>query len=488
MWNTVRAQKTTAQPPISSLAADDTDVSVRIRDVSKMYRIYNRPPDRLKEMLFSRFGKHYGREFWALRQLSVDLHRGESLAIIGRNGSGKSTLLQMIAGTLAPTTGQIQVRGRVAALLELGGGFNPQFTGRENVFLKGAILGLSRQEIARRFDEIAAFADIGDFIEQPVKLYSSGMYIRLAFAVATCVDPEVLLVDEALAVGDVFFRQKCYRRLEEMREKGMALVLVTHSMPDVEQYCKHALLLDRGRMAFYGDASEAVKRYYLMEQEGRALPATSPRKDNSSINGDWGGASVEWPDANAFIDLSRVAQVSNGWARCTGVAICDDRGRRCRSFQQGQTLSLFYEFEMLRDIEVPIGGVVMKNDKDIIVHGKNTLQYASQVPPAVPQGSVLRFRQDIVLDIAVGEYSFEVGLATIGRDAYELRTMMTSGELHHRIARICHLPAAGTFAVLPRKDDTVRPPHHGLANLPGECMVTLSLPKTMHTPEKEAII
>src|SRR5829696_2572400 len=189
------------------------EVAISVRGAGKMHRIYDRPQDRLKQMLW-RGRRQYGREFWALRDVSFELRRGEMMGIIGRNGSGKSTLLQIIAGTLTPSEGEVTVNGRVAALLELGSGFNPEFTGRENVFLNGSILGISREEIQQRFDDIAAFADIGGFIEQPVKTYSSGMLVRLAFAVQASIEPDVLIVDEALAGGDVFFRQKCYRRLE----------------------------------------------------------------------------------------------------------------------------------------------------------------------------------------------------------------------------------------------------------------------------------
>jgi lipopolysaccharide transport system ATP-binding protein len=189
------------------------DIAVSVHNVNKRYLLYDRPQDRLKQSLFWRFGKSYGREFWALRDISFEIRRGEALGIIGRNGAGKSTLLQIIAGTLQPTSGVVHVSGRVAALLELGSGFNLEFTGRENVYLNGAILGFSRGEMEQRFDEIAAFADIGDFMDQPVKLYSSGMFVRLAFAVQACVEPDVLIVDEALAVGDVVFHQKCYARL-----------------------------------------------------------------------------------------------------------------------------------------------------------------------------------------------------------------------------------------------------------------------------------
>jgi lipopolysaccharide transport system ATP-binding protein len=452
---------------------------IQVGGAGKMYRMYDQPQDRLKQMLFARFGRRYGHEFWALRGVSLEVAPGERVGIIGRNGSGKSTLLQMIAGTLSPTEGEVVVAGRVAALLELGSGFNPEFTGRENVLLNGAILGLTAREMEARMAEIVAFADIGEFLDQPVKVYSSGMFVRLAFAVATTVDADVLLIDEALAVGDVFFQQKCYQRLESLRARGVAIVLVSHSMADIEQFCDRAMLLDHGEVAFLGTASEAVKRYYLVEQQERAArtgaPASSASGPPASADGD--RSELGWPAPDAFLDIAGVPQVSNGWARCAGVAICDQNGRACHVFEQGATATFFYEFELLQDIEVPIGGVVIQNRKAVLVHGKHTMQHDSAVPLAVPVGSRLRFRQDITLDVEIDEYTFEVGLAAIGHDAYARRHLYSHQDLATSIVRLCHLPQVGRFAVTMRRE--ARPVHllhHGVANLPGQCRVTLVAP------------
>ena len=236
-------------------ARRDPEYAIRIKGASKYFPIYDTPRDRLKQMvmarlhrLFGRAPRPYHREFWALNEVSFDIRRGETVGIIGRNGAGKSTLLQIISGTLAPSSGEVATRGRIAALLELGAGFNPEFSGRENVFMNGAILGLSHEEVARRFDEIAAFADIGEFIDQPVKTYSSGMYVRLAFAVQACVDPEILIVDEALAVGDIGFQYKCFKRMEALREKGVTILMVTHSTGSILEYADRCIVLDGGRV------------------------------------------------------------------------------------------------------------------------------------------------------------------------------------------------------------------------------------------------
>ena len=237
-----------------------SEVVVRTHELGKCYHIYDRPSDRLKQTLF-RGRRQFYREFWALRGVSLEVSKGQSVGIIGRNGSGKSTLLQLLAGTLTRTTGDISIHGRVSALLELGTGFNPEFTGRENVFLNGAILGISREEMESRFDAIARFADIGDFIDQPTKTYSSGMLVRLAFSVSINVDPEILIVDEALAVGDAGFKFKCLERLEDLTASGVTLLFVSHSTEEVKTFCNHAMYLEGGVVKARGSPEEVTELY-----------------------------------------------------------------------------------------------------------------------------------------------------------------------------------------------------------------------------------
>lgn len=246
------------------------ETAIGVSDLGKCYHIYNAPRDRLKQFVLPRLQRlarirqqHYFREFWALKDVTFEVKKGESVGIIGRNGSGKSTLLQMIAGTLAPTQGGVEINGRIAALLELGSGFNPEFTGRENVIMNAAVLGLSPDEIASRFSEIAAFANIGDFIEQPVKTYSSGMLVRLAFAVSVCVQPDILIIDEALAVGDMAFQFKCLDRLHQLIANGTTLLFVSHDISLVRSFCDMALLLDRGEAAAFGPSLEVTETYLM---------------------------------------------------------------------------------------------------------------------------------------------------------------------------------------------------------------------------------
>jgi lipopolysaccharide transport system ATP-binding protein len=245
-----------------------SEVAIKVENLSKCYQIYDQPGDRLRQFVMPRFQRacgrqprQYFREFWALKNISIEVKRGETVGIIGRNGSGKSTLLQMICGTLNPTQGSIQTHGRIAALLELGSGFNPEFSGRENVYMNGAVLGLSKEEIDSRFDSIVEFAEIGDFIEQPVKIYSSGMLVRLAFAVAINVDPEILIVDEALSVGDELFQRKCFSRIDAIREAGATILFVSHSGTQVVELCDRVILLDAGEFLASGVPKQMVGRY-----------------------------------------------------------------------------------------------------------------------------------------------------------------------------------------------------------------------------------
>lgn len=247
------------------------DIAIEVKNIGKSYNIYTRPEDRLKQSLIPRLQQligrpahRYFREFWALRDVSFDVRKGETVGIIGRNGSGKSTLLQIICGTLSPTSGTVHAHGRIAALLELGSGFNPQFTGRENVYLNGAILGLSNEEIDARFNDIAGFADIGEFIEQPVLTYSSGMVVRLAFAVQAMVDPDILVVDEALSVGDEKFQRKCFARIEELKRKGTSILFVSHSGPQIVELCDRALLLEQGERLLFKQPLQVVRAYQKM--------------------------------------------------------------------------------------------------------------------------------------------------------------------------------------------------------------------------------
>ena len=246
---------------IPQSSVDDTEIAISVRNLSKKYQLYETPKQRLKEALHP-FRKKYHNEFWALNNISFDVKRGETIGIIGRNGSGKSTLLQIICGTMVPSLGEVKVNGRVSFLLELGAGFNPEFTGKDNVYMNASIMGLSREETDARYEKIATFADIGDFINQPVKIYSTGMYLRLAFACSINVDPDILVVDEALAVGDFMFQYKSYQKIKSFQEQGKTVALVTHSPQAVYEHCTKALLLEEGNLIICSEDVKAVITQY----------------------------------------------------------------------------------------------------------------------------------------------------------------------------------------------------------------------------------
>lgn len=455
--------------------------AIRVRDLSKCYEIYDRPQDRLKQSIYPRLQrftgrepKTYYREFWALKDVSFDVDKGEAVGIIGRNGAGKSTLLQIICGTLTPTSGQVEVNGRVAALLELGAGFNPDFTGRENVYVNAAILGFSKEQVNAKFRNIAEFAEIGKFMDQPVKTYSSGMFVRLAFAVQVCVEPDILVVDEALAVGDVFFRQKCYARLQHLRNLGAAILLVSHSMTDIEQYCERAVLLDQGSSRFIGPSSEATKHYYLLHQaeRGKVQAQADVPMDASDKTPDHDA--ITRPPVEAFLDLTGKAQVSNGQARCTGVALCNADGNPCNVFRQGDKAVFYAEFELSSTIGVPIFGIVIANDRGIIVHGKNSWQYDQEAPQHLASGSKLACQQEIQLSLGPGEYAFEIGLASVSATDWKNRKHISHDEFSMRHERLCHIPNVGHFSIgFALKAGFAILTHHGIADLPGKILIAL---------------
>lgn len=464
------------------------EIVIDARNLRKRYEIYAAPRDRLKQLVLPRihqsvhravaaFGgekssapPQYYREFWALNDVSFQVRRGETLGIIGRNGSGKSTLLQILAGTLAPTSGDVRVVGRIAALLELGSGFNPEFTGRENVYLNGRILGLTHKEIDARYEEIVAFADIGDFVEQPVKTYSSGMFVRLAFAVQAHIDASIVIIDEALAVGDVFFTQKCYGRLRKLVESGAAVVLVSHDMSTVTQFCSDVLVLDKGSQIFRGEPVAAIRRFMSLSRDGiptreaRSLAKTQQTFKNGEALTE---AQFPWPLPDAFLDIDGADVVHNGQAEFIGVAVCATNGEPARLFEMGESAYFYFEFRVLDEIDVPIGGVTLVNEKNILVHGKNSMQYKVSAPPFVRSGATLRFRQRVVLDIAPGEYTFVVGLATVDLMTYENADCMSNADIAQRTQRVVSVGCAGTITVTMRREGLALT-HHGLANLPGE--------------------
>jgi len=351
----------------------NNDIVIEVRNITKSYKLYDKHSNRVKEA-FHPFRKKYHTTFNALTDISLVVTRGETVGFIGRNGSGKSTLLQVICGILQPASGTVKVAGRISALLELGAGFNPEFTGRENVFLNATIMGLSRQEIEECFDQIAEFADIGSFIDQPVKTYSSGMYVRLAFAVAINVNPDILIVDEALSVGDTLFQSKCFAKFREFQEKGVTILFVTHSLDLVTRYCSTAYLLEKGRLYASGNVIAVVDEYNRLlvncskkehlEEEKIVTVNETRREQKQEGELEWQGLFKINPQENRY---------GNGKATIVEAGIFDDDGKAVQTLIKGK----MYEFRMKvlfnETVENPIFAYSIKDVKGFDITGTNTL-------------------------------------------------------------------------------------------------------------------
>lgn len=379
------------------------DIAISVRNLGKTYRLFGHPGDRIKQFL-SLGIKKYHNEFTALHDVSFDIKKGEMLGIIGRNGSGKSTLLQLICGILKPTTGTVKVGGRISALLELGAGFNPEFTGRENVYFQGAVMGISKEDMDGRFDEIAAFADIGEFIDQPVRMYSSGMFVRLAFAAAINVAPDILVVDEALSVGDAQFQSKCFAKLQEIRAKGITVLFVTHSLDLVAAHCERAVLLDQGRLIESGKPKDAIDSY-------RELLTTKAEHANEVKEG--AATLLIW--ANMFdLNPSEVRYGSRD-TEIVEAGLFTLVNSPSQLLHYGDQYLLKIRLRSYRHGMEPFVSFVIKDPKGLPLCGTTTLMEGIHVKSPLPgQVLIVTFRLQILLN--PGHYLLSVGSQICGVD------------------------------------------------------------------------
>lgn len=331
--------------------------AVSLSNVSKKYRVFGNQRDRLVEALsFGR--KKRGRDFWALRDVNLEVGKGASLGVLGRNGAGKSTLLTVISGVLQPTTGSVEVDGRLAALLQLGAGFKPEYTGRENAMLNGLILGIDRKEIIRRFDDIEAFADLGEFMDRPVKTYSSGMKSRLGFAVAVHLEPDVLLVDEALSVGDAVYKHAGMQKMQELRETGTTVVFVSHSLDMIRNFCSEAVLLHEGNVLVHGETEEALDHYEALVSE---ISAGRGEGDPFSEGADGLEEPAFKEDPGLESDRTRMMRHGTGEARVKNVEVLDERGRPIESTTPGSPLTVRVHVEYAEDVPLSAVRIILRN-------------------------------------------------------------------------------------------------------------------------------
>ncbi|MDX8395492.1 MAG: ABC transporter ATP-binding protein, partial [Mariprofundaceae bacterium] len=374
-----------------------SEFAIRVKNIGKTYQIYDKPQDRLKQS-FWRGRKQYYREFKALDEISFEVKKGESVGIIGRNGSGKSTLLQIICGTLAPTSGTVEINGRVGALLELGSGFNPEFSGKENVYMNASILGLSKKEIDAKYDEIVSFSEIGDFIEQPVKTYSSGMMVRLAFAVQISIQPDILIVDEALSVGDFFFQQKCFNYIRELFSKGVTLLFVSHDMGSVRDLCTRILYLNKGLMLFDGDPVEGIPMYF---RESNTLSTTDVDVVKKNLDDQRLALFLKKP-----VWERKVLSVLE--TKILAVGLYDESADPTTIARIGEKIRLRVLYQVFSESPIHVG-FILKNKFDHIVH-VSTSYTLLMTPPSLSGGEMAIYEFLITCNLEAGEYSFAFNL------------------------------------------------------------------------------
>jgi ABC-type polysaccharide/polyol phosphate transport system ATPase subunit len=389
-----------------------SDPAVEFSNVSKSYSIYAAPRDRLKELATFQL-RRFHTEFWALRDVTFDVRRGETFCVVGENGSGKSTLLQICAGIMSPTSGTASANGRIAALLELGSGFNPEFSGRDNVYLNGAILGLSSKDMDRRLPEIESFAEIGSFINQPVKTYSSGMVVRLAFAVAIHVDPEILLVDEALAVGDVYFRQRCMRKVHELRQRGVTILFVSHATGDVKALGDRAMWLDKGVVKALGKTDLVVAQYLAaMSEKDRVYQAGEfPAEDARKLP----------PPQEIIEEIPNIDhRFGDAKAEVIGIAVLDKQGVRVGLLQPNSTIVVRISVRAKENLDRPIVGFMFRNHLGVDFAGTNTARERQDLQPMLA-GDVCTV--DFYLDLPAlyaSSFSFSPAIANGSLEHYSM--------------------------------------------------------------------
>lgn len=378
-----------------------------VENVSKQYRIYDRPADRLKESLTrGRLRRH--REFWALRDVSFEIEAGTTVGIIGQNGCGKSTLLQIISGTLTPTHGNVWSQGRIAALLELGAGFNPEFTGVENVFMNASLMGFSRRETTKLLPNIERFAEIGQFIRQSVKTYSSGMYVRLAFAIAASVEPDILVIDEALAVGDAVFQHRCLRRIKELHERGCTVLFVSHDTAAVRALCDRAILLNAGRMIADGTPADVLNDYQRIVME---------RQEAYEVD-EANAADSESTESKPQSTVQYTYRHGDGSATIVETELCDSAGRRVQIVETGAPLTTTVSVRFEREVESPVIGFLIRNRLGIHAYGTNTREQQIQLG-SVRSGEVVSIRFAFRCWLGIDDYSISFAVHSLDGQAYD---------------------------------------------------------------------
>ena len=389
------------------------DIAICVDNVTKIYKLYDKPSDRLKEALgLSRKKLH--KEHYALRDINMSIFQGETVGIIGTNGSGKSTILKIITGVLNPTKGNLSVNGRISALLELGAGFNMEYNGIENIYLNGTMMGFSKQEIDEKLQDILDFADIGDYVYQPCKTYSSGMFVRLAFAVAINIEPEILIVDEALSVGDVFFQAKCYHKFDEFKKMGKTILFVSHDLSSIAKYCDRVVLLNKGRVLGEGSPKEMIDAYkqvlvgqYEIPDEEDSLLEDEKIMELAAKNADAAGIN---PDALEY--GTKAAEISNYY-------VTDAKGRKTTAIIKGEPFTIHYRVKFNQDIPAPIFAFTVKNIRGTEITGTNSM-FEKAFLKSVKAGEEKEVTFTQNMDLQGGEYLISFGVTGYEKERFEV--------------------------------------------------------------------
>jgi len=403
------------------------DIAISVEDLSKMYKLYNKPSDRLKETLGMKVN---AKEHYALNHVSFQVTKGETVGIIGTNGSGKSTVLKIITGVLNPSGGNLTVNGRISALLELGAGFNMEYSGLENVYLNGTMIGFTREEIDAKMDAILSFADIGDFIHQPVKTYSSGMFVRLAFAVAINIEPEILIVDEALSVGDVFFQAKCYRKFEEFKKMGKTILFVSHDLGSISKYCDRVILLNRGNKLDEGEPKQMVdlyKKLLVRQEEGNKPDQSEETGQERKVQAERIQHGERWRDV--LVTNPELLEYGEKRAEIIDFAVLDEAGICTNTIEKGRQFTIKMKVEFHEMVAEPIFAYTLKDLKGTEITGTNTM-YESVDVKAQKTGDIREVSFTQEMDLQGGEY-----LLSFGCTGYR------DGDFHvyHRLYDVCNI-------------------------------------------------
>lgn len=408
-----------------------SDIAISVNHVSKVYKLYDNPMDRLKESLGLSRKKKY-KEHYALNDVSFDIKKGETIGIIGTNGSGKSTMLKIITGVLNPTQGNVAVDGRISALLELGAGFNMEYTGIENVYLNGTMIGFTKEEIDAKLQDILDFADIGDFVHQPCKTYSSGMFVRLAFAVAINIDPEILIVDEALSVGDIFFQAKCFRKFEEFKEKGKTILLVSHDLSSISKYCDRVILLNKGTKVNEGAPKAIVDEFKkILANQHESNTELSMTEEKMEKQGEF----VLKKNWNHSFGLNpELLEYGNGKAEIVDFSIIDGNGNETNLVEKDTEFEIYMKVKFHEAVKEPIFAYTIKDIRGTDLTGTNTMYEQAPVTEKVPgDEQEIIFKQKMTLQ--GGEYMLSLGCTGYCTGEFEV---------FHRLYDVCNLSVMST--------------------------------------------